>query len=123
LLRLTFDQIYNILTSNKKYGITTLPGYGEVIVYVKTYRPPATGHLDEGVAELIVYTPSGDVELVIPFKNMSGWIEYKGPIPPHFGHQGGLPGGMGGQGYGQGQTFPSPWGGQGSPGGWGTWGY
>ncbi|WNB90841.1 hypothetical protein [Bacillus sp. NEB1478] len=98
-----------------KYGITSLPNYGEVIVFVREIYY-VTGE-KKFLVHLTVYTPQGEFKIAVFDDQMNGWTLYNGPIPPQFSS---LPGGMGGQGWGQGQSFPSP-GGQG-PGSWGTWG-
>ncbi|MFG6494710.1 hypothetical protein P8610_05085 [Fictibacillus sp. UD] len=119
--RISAQVLKSIIKSRNLYGITNLEGYGQVIVQILNYGYDTQQNI--GVAYLKIFTPSEDIGLQVDIKEIGGWVPYTGPIPPQFGHQGGLPGGMGGQGYGQGQTFPSSWGGQGTPGGWGTWGY
>lgn len=113
--RLTYAEVKNLVG---QFGITNILGHGEAVVKITGYGKDPSG---TEVAKIIVYLPEGEVSSeYTPVEILQGWTPYHGPIPPHFG---GLPGGMGGQGYGQGQTFPSPWGGQGTPGSWGTWGY
>ncbi|MFE1245214.1 hypothetical protein ACFW35_13875 [Fictibacillus sp. NPDC058756] len=116
--RLSGQELYQIFNTNK-YGTTNVKGYGQVIAMLAGFE------ISQNVnkVHLIIYTPAENIYSTVRSEDIVGWTPYTGPIPPQFGHQGGLPGGMGGQGYGQGQAFPSPWGGQGSQGGWGTWGY
>jgi hypothetical protein len=116
--RLSAQEVIEITNLNR-YGITNLPGYGQVIVQITGYT--LNTQTNTGDVYLKIFTPTEDISITVPLQAIGGWTPYTGPIPPQFGHQGGLPGGMGGQGYGQGQSFPSPWGGQGTPGGWGTW--
>ncbi|MFG6494709.1 hypothetical protein P8610_05080 [Fictibacillus sp. UD] len=116
--RISVQVLDSIIKSGNLYGITNLEGYGQVIVELLNY-----GQQTGGFVYLKIFSPTEDINLLVNIKEIGGWVPYTGPIPPQFGPQGGLPGGMGGQGYGQGQAFPSPWGGQGTPGGWGTWGY
>ncbi|KZE69190.1 hypothetical protein AWM68_02675 [Fictibacillus phosphorivorans] len=118
--RLSAQEVNNIYQTNP-YGITNITGYGQAIVKITSVNLDL--QQNTGSVVLTIYTPTEDIQAGTAIKYLTGWTPYTGPIPPQFGHQGGLPGGMGGQGYGQGQTFPSPWGGQGTPGGWGTWGY
>ncbi|MBD7966376.1 MULTISPECIES: hypothetical protein [Fictibacillus] len=117
--RLSAQEVKDIYNTNK-YGTTNIAGYGEAIIKITSYS--LNYSQNTGTIGFIIYTPSGDITATVPIQDVVGWTPYTGPIPPQFGHQGGLPGGMGGQGYGQGQSFPSG-GGQGTPGGWGTWGY
>jgi hypothetical protein len=119
-MRLSVQEVLDIYNMTNKYGITTINGYGQVIVLRKGYS--LNFEQNTGTIDLYIFTPTEGITITVPIQYVSGWTPYDGPIPPQFGHQGGLPGGMGGQGYGQGQAFPSPWGGQGTPGGWATWG-
>jgi hypothetical protein len=118
--RLSAQEVQNIYNSGNHYGITNINGYGKVIVKITAYSLNLQNNT--GNVYLTIFTPTEDKDITVPIKALVEWTPYTGPIPPQFGHQGGLPGGMGGQGYGQGQSFPSG-GGQGTPGGWGTWGY
>ncbi|MFG6494711.1 hypothetical protein P8610_05090 [Fictibacillus sp. UD] len=120
-VKLNAQHILFIIKSGFTYGTTNLKGYGQVIVHIK--EAVLDFNTNTGNVTLKIFTPTEDILTTVPIQDLEDWTPYYGPIPPHFGHQGGLPGGMGGQGYGQGQTFPSQWGGQGTPGGWGTWGY
>jgi hypothetical protein len=104
-VRLTLQEAQSIVGT---YGITNLKGFGRVIVYAEFID------YEKNYVSLRLLQPIDDVIIVLAkFADIDGWTPYTGA----------LPGGMGGQGFGQGQAFPSPWGGQGSPGGWGTWGY
>ncbi|MED1863837.1 hypothetical protein P4V41_10275 [Fictibacillus nanhaiensis] len=120
--RLSAQEVKNISNSENLYGITNIKGYGQVIVKFYGYSGLNIAQ-NTGTVFFNIFTPSEDLYVTVPIQDVLGWTPYTGPIPPQFGHQGGLPGGMGGQGYGQGQAFPSPFGGQGTSGGWGTWGY
>jgi hypothetical protein len=111
--RLTYDEVKSLVG---QYGTTHILGFGDAIVKITGYEIDPSG---TKVAKFIAYLADGEIIGYRAVEDLVGWTPYNGPIPPHFG---GLPGGMGGQGYGQGQAFPSPWGGQGTPGGWGTWG-
>lgn len=118
--RLSAQEVLNIGNSGNYYGITNIVGYGQAIVKVLGYS--VNTQTNTGTISLTIFTPTEDIKAGVAIDDVVGWTPYTGPIPPQFGHQGGLPGGMGGQGYGQGQSFPSG-GSQGTPGGWGTWGY
>jgi hypothetical protein len=106
--RLTYEEIKQIYNTHP-YGTTSLVGHGNVIVKITGYN--------QNIVYFLVYRPEGESKGEAPHQLLYGWTPYYGPIPPHFSS---LPGGMGGQGWGQGQAFP-PLGGQGS-GGWGSWG-
>ncbi|MED1864336.1 hypothetical protein P4V41_12795 [Fictibacillus nanhaiensis] len=118
--RLSAQEVKDILNTGNFYGTTNIVGYGQAIVRILDYY--LNLQQNTGSIQFLIYTPTEDIKIAVSIEDVMGWTPYTGPIPPQFGHQGGLPGGMGGQGYGQGQTFPSG-GSQGTPGGWGTWGY
>jgi hypothetical protein len=115
--RLSIEEIKNI--DNKQYYFTNIKGVGQAVVkFLAITSYPAGGGVGyEYYAYLELYTPQGQMKESYNIKDLEGLTPYYGPIPPQFSA---LPGGMGGQGWGQGQTFPSQ-GGQG-PGSWGTWG-
>ncbi|MDM5317177.1 hypothetical protein QUF49_14305 [Fictibacillus sp. b24] len=114
---MSVQELSNIYKYGPHYGITNIKGFGQVIVQFKSFNLDFAQNT--GTVTFEIFTPSEDIIVTVPIQDAVGWTPYTGPIPPQFGHQGGL----GGQGYGQGQAFPSQWGGQGTSSGWGTWGY
>jgi hypothetical protein len=112
--RLSPQEVKDIFDMHQ-YGTTNIKGFGEAIIVINNYSvAPSSGTVTVGFT---MYTPEGLSSAVVPATDLVGWTPYTGPIPPYSST---LPGGMGGQGWGQGQAFPSQ-GGQG-PGSWGTWG-